>query len=52
MADTFYFFYEPSAKAPWVLALASERERINRELKPELNTALDVNYAFDKELDY
>ena len=52
MADTFYFFYEPSAKAPWVLALASERDRINREIKPELNTALDVNYSFDKELDF
>ena len=51
MSDTFYFFYQPTFKSSWTLALASERERINRDLKPELNTVLDVNSPMEKEMD-
>lgn len=50
MSDAWYFFYQPEAKSSWSLALASERDRIVRELKPELCTVLDVNNAFDGEL--
>jgi len=50
MSDTFYFFYQAQAEQSWTLALASERERIAKELKPELHTVLDVNCAFDADL--
>lgn len=47
MSDTWYFFYQTDAKSTWTLSLASERDRINREVKPELNTVLDVNSSLD-----
>lgn len=50
MSDTWYFFYQMEAKSTWTLALASERDRINQEVKPELNTVLDVNCSFDTDM--
>jgi hypothetical protein len=49
MSDTWYFFYQTDAKSTWTLSLASERDRINRDVKPELNTVLDVNSAQDSD---
>lgn len=50
MSDTWYFFYQKEAKSSWTLSLASERDRVNKEHKPELNTVLDVNSAIDGDL--
>lgn len=50
MSDAWYFFYQQEAKSTWTLALASERDRIVREIKPELCTVLDVNCCFDTDL--
>lgn len=50
MSDQWYFFHQAEAKSSWTLALASERDKIVRELKPELCTVLDVNHSFDTDL--
>lgn len=50
MSDTWYFFHQAEAKSSWTLALASERDRINRDIRPELNTILDVNCSFDGDI--
>ena len=48
MSETWYFYTQKESKSNWTLELASERARINRELKPELNTILDVNTSMDE----
>lgn len=48
--SSFYCFYQLKAKDPWSLALASERENIQTELKPELMTILDVDSAFETDM--
>lgn len=50
MSDSFYFFYQQESKNSWTLALASDRDRVNREIKPELNTVLNVNCAFESDM--
>ena len=48
MSDNWYFYHQQEAKSSWTLALASERAQINKTLKPELNTVLDVNTSMDE----
>jgi hypothetical protein len=48
MSNDFYFYHQQEAKSPWTLALSSQRAQINRDLKPELNTVLDVNTSMDE----
>lgn len=48
---TMYCFYQQTGgETKWVPALASERERIVRDKKPEFVTVLDVDNSFESEL--
>lgn len=47
---SFYFFYQPTSTSKWEVALASERENVIRDQKPELVTVLDCDNAFDRDL--
>lgn len=48
--QVWYFFRQTKADTPWLIAPATERERIVRLYKPPLTTILDVDNDFNAEL--
>lgn len=47
---SFYFFYQETSTSKWQVSLASERENVIRDQKPELVTVLDCDNSFDRDL--